>query len=78
MTATEWNSFTNRINEYRAYNELSDYNFTTVASEMQASQSIINEAVEAINEMGYSIPKIGNDITAQTFIDLVNTINGIV
>ena len=49
--ASEWNSFTARINEFRDYKDKSSYYFTTARAGMDITTSIVNEAVSAINEM---------------------------
>lgn len=78
MPATEWNDFTARINEFRNYKGLSNYNFTTVYSEDDCTPSIINEAVNAINEMGFNIPTVTNgNVLASVFIDMRDSLNSI-
>ena len=51
MTAIEWNNFTSRINEFRAYKSLSSASFTTVSTNMDVTKEIINEALNAIRAM---------------------------
>ncbi len=49
--ASEWNSFTARINAFRDYKDKSSYPFTTARAGMDINSSIVNEAVAAINDM---------------------------
>jgi len=48
ITASEWNNFTSKINAFRIYKGLSNYNFTTVVSGTTMTKEIINEAITAI------------------------------
>jgi hypothetical protein len=45
MPATEWNAFTTRINDFRAYCDLSDYSFSSVSSDSDFTADVFNEAV---------------------------------
>lgn len=81
MRASHWNSFTARINQFRDYKGLSAYSFTSVVSETNATRAVINQAINAINDM-LSIGKMntllaGDSVKAQTFIDLRNKLNSI-
>ena len=50
LTAAEWNSFTNRINEFRDYKGLSAYSFTTaISGTTPIEYTICNQAYTAIN-----------------------------
>ena len=57
VTATEWNAFTKRINEFRDYAASRDipisgnveYEFTEVSPGMEFTKEIYNEAVDALN-----------------------------
>jgi len=51
ITATEWNAFCGRINEFRVYKGLSNYSFTSAVSGNNAQASQINQARTAINAM---------------------------
>ena len=78
MLATEWNNFTQRINDFRAYKGLANYNFTTVSVGTQCTAGIINQAVTAINAMGFSIATVGTgSIPAAVFIQMRDKINSI-
>lgn len=79
MNATEWNSFTSRINEFRLYRKLKTVVFTQVASGDSVSAYLINQAIFSINEMGFSLAqKYSNDsLNAQTFINFKNALNSI-
>lgn len=82
MPADHWNNFTNKINEFRRYKGLSNYNFTTVYSEQTVTSSIINQAISAINDMLPSRSKMpfissGSEVKASIFIDMRNKLNSI-
>lgn len=49
LTASEWNDFCARINEFRAYKGLGAYSFTVAVTGAEISASIVNEAVNAIS-----------------------------
>lgn len=49
--ASEWNDFTARINEFRAYKSKSAYSFTTARAGTDINSSIVGQAVTAINDM---------------------------
>ena len=53
MPASEWNEFTDLINQFRNYKGLSSYNFTQASTSLnhQGIKTCINEAISAINEM---------------------------
>lgn len=51
MTAQEWNNFTYRINDFRQYLGLNSYRFTQVSSGSGCTPAIINQAINAINDM---------------------------
>lgn len=53
MPASEWNEFTDLINQFRNYKGLSNYNFTQASSSLnhQGIKTCINEAISAINDM---------------------------
>jgi uncharacterized protein YjdB len=75
---TEWNSFTSRINDFRRYKGLTDYSFTTAQSEMNFTPSIVDEAITAINQMGYSLSIIGSgNMSASVFTSMRDTLNSI-
>lgn len=82
VTATEWNNFTNRINEFRAYAGYSNYSFTSVSKGQAFTPSIYNQAVEAIKGIsGYgsylSTISSGTILTADLFLSLRNELNAI-
>lgn len=51
LTAAEWNSFCTRINQFRIYKNLANYNFTTVVTGRDILASQVNEARTAIQQM---------------------------
>jgi hypothetical protein len=78
MSYSEWNNFTSRINQFRIYRGLSNYSFTTVSSGSNCTPGIINEAVTAINAMGFSIPTVGSgNVPASVFIQMRDSLNSI-
>lgn len=80
MTAIEWNNFCTRINEFRIYKGLLNYSFTTVASENNCTHTIINQAISAINELGFTMSSLnsGVDIPASAFTQMRDNLNSIV
>ena len=78
MTAYEWNNFTKRINEFREYRGLSQYSFATVSSDGNCTASIINQAVNAINAMGFNIATVSSGtVPANVFIQMRDKLNSI-
>ncbi len=82
ISASEWNNFCSRINEFRRYRSLSDYSFATVYSGTQISATIVNEVVKAIKGMsGYGTNlyevSTGDAITASFFNLLKTELNAI-
>ncbi|MBW3113014.1 fibronectin type III domain-containing protein [Bacillus sp. MCCB 382] len=83
ITAGEWNSFTNRINDYRLYKGFPYYNFTTATSGLSFTASKFNEACSAISAMNPpTVPpssKSIDDIIYATYINrLRDSINSII
>lgn len=82
ITATEWNSFCSRINQFRSYKSLSSYSFTTVSRGTTISATIVNQARTAINGIsGHgtlpSAATSGGTITASFFNSLASALNSI-
>ena len=80
LTASEWNSFTDHINQVRNYFGLSDYSFTLAHSGDDITAGIFNQAINAINALNPSIspPSIvstGNTFYASYLTQLKNSIN---
>jgi hypothetical protein len=81
MLATEWNSFTQRINGFRKYKNLSDYPFTTVSRGGIFYFYLFNEANAAIGNMnstGIGNVTTGNKVYASYFNALMNALNNII
>lgn len=80
MSANLWNGFTTRINEFRDYFGLPDYSFTTVYKDTNCSASIINEAINAINALGFSQSTVssGTNISASIFLTMKNNLNSLI
>lgn len=79
LTAAEWNSFVIRINQFRIYKSLSNYNFTTVSSGTPIRASQLNEARSAISSMT-SVPAqavTGSTATASFINALSNSLNAV-
>lgn len=51
VRATEWNSFTNRVNDFRNYKGLSNYTFTSASYFNDFNRTILNEGLNAIRDM---------------------------
>jgi hypothetical protein len=71
MSANEWNSFTERIDDFRVYKGLSKYfTFTQVTHDTVFTNLIRNQAINAINALGFSIPSASEFASVA---DLLNT-----
>lgn len=82
VTATEWNSFCDRINEFLDYLDMQQYPFTTVFIGNDFTSKIYDEAVAAIKRTGYgSAVKTASErnktISAELFTSLSSAINKI-
>lgn len=80
LPATEWNSFTSRINSFRAYKGLSSYTFTNAIYKNDFTATMFNQARTAISAMGASVPSAqssGNDIYVSYMNGLVSALNSI-
>lgn len=82
ITAKEWNAFCTRIDEFREYDELSPYPFTSVSKGTLISAEIVNEARSAIGSIsghGTLPSKVssGDAITASFFNALKTALNSI-
>lgn len=79
LTAVEWNAFLNTINSFRLYKGLATATFITVNAGEDFFYYHINNAVTAINQMGFALPSAsaGQTITALVFTQLRDTINSI-
>lgn len=83
ITASEWNSFTARINDFREYKGLNRYTFTTVNKGDVITASIVNQAINRINDMNPPISPpstaVANvtTITAYFFNRLRDSLNSI-
>ena len=82
ITASEWNSFCTRINDFRAYSGLVKFTFTTVYKGTPISADIVNQALYAIRSIptcgatpGEAFP--GNKIYASFFNTLRSALNAI-
>lgn len=81
LTASEWNNFTNRINEFRDYLDLSQVSFSTAITNNIIYASIFNQARSAISSMnssGLPSAKSSNDkIYASDLNAIVSCLNNI-
>ncbi|MBR4022861.1 MAG: hypothetical protein IKI94_09790 [Ruminococcus sp.] len=80
VTATEWNNFTDRINDFRLYAGYSTYSFSTVSQYQQFTPAIYNQAVRAIKGIsgyGYYLSEINDDtvLCANIFTSLEDELN---
>jgi hypothetical protein len=85
IPASEWNSFTAKINAFRTYKGLTAYSFTTVSRGSRFLESF-NEAVNALSDLsqyfasGYTIPTVKtstNKIYANYFTSMRDALNSI-
>ena len=80
LTASEWNSFTSKINEFRRWKGLSNASFTTAVTGNIITASIYNEAraaIEAITGNSISSVSKGSFLTASCLNTLVSQLNSI-
>ena len=82
LTASKWNDFCDRVNEFRLYKGMSEYSFTTVHSGDEMTKLIMEEPWLAINGIsGHGAmptrPSIGATIYASYFHDLADALNDI-
>lgn len=80
LSASEWNAFCTRINEFREYKGLSNYNFTTVYRGDDISANIVNQARSAIYSMNRNVPSSavsGGTMYASFFTGLSDALNSI-
>lgn len=82
LTATEWNSFTSKINEFRRYKGLSNYSFTYAYKGDTFTAAMYNQArkaIQAVDGYGTYIPTVsaGDNITAYAMNVLVSELNSI-
>lgn len=82
ITATEWNSFTTRINQFRNWKNLSAYSFTYANKGYAFTADMYNEARNSIYAMNppTTIPAIrykGSSILASDINRLVSSLNSI-
>lgn len=80
LTALEWNNFTERINQFRSYRGLLDYTFTTLYAGNDFTANVLNQAINAINEMkstGLPIRKTRDECLASDFNTLMITLNSL-
>jgi hypothetical protein len=80
VDAIEWINFCTRINEFRAYKNLSNYSFTSAITNESFTSSIFNEASLAISQMA-TVPNTvstGEKGVNSKIMALSNALNGIV
>jgi len=82
MPASSWNSFATRINQFRVYKGLGNYNFATVYSGGTMLAIQVNQATNAINDMNPSssppsLTSTGVSITPTRFALLQSSLNSI-
>lgn len=82
VSASTWNQFCSRINEFRKYKGLFDFSFTPAVSGQPMYASQANQAWNAINGIsGHgSMPNsvwTGAEMSASFMIDLQNALNSI-
>ena len=79
MRAAHWNDFTTRINQVRVAKGLATYSFTTATTSTTEAgiRSCINQAIQAINALGYSQSTVasGDLISANVFNTMRDNLN---
>lgn len=74
VNATEWDNFCARINEFRQFRSLSNYNFTVATTGGSLTYSMTMEAVNAINDMVPVSMGVGPYSTLVNLKDALNSI----
>lgn len=82
LTASKWNDFQNRINEFQTYKGVAQTNFDDVSSGDEMTASLMRKAWDAINSIsGHGSmptrPSSGSTIYASWFHDLADALNNI-
>lgn len=80
LEAEEWNAFCERINEFRVWFGVDEYDFTYVEPDDPIAADIVNEARRALMTITADIPTgvdRGDPITAQFFLDLRDALNAV-
>jgi len=82
LYASEWNAFFIKINEFRAYKNLSEYSFSVANTGYDFYAFMYNQAITAISSMNPSIAlpptrNSGNIIYATNINQLVSSLNSI-
>ncbi len=80
ISASEWNRFTNKINEWNEYKNRSQYSFTRAYSGDKFYAYMFNEASNQIYSMKtHNVGRkySGDTIYARDFLDLENALNNI-
>lgn len=82
ISASLWESFTSRINQFRRYKGLNTTSFTAVRSGIVFTAGMFNEARAGINSMNppISVPSSqssGNEVYVSLFHSLQNSLNSI-
>jgi hypothetical protein len=75
VNASEWNSFCDRINEFRAYKGLSPYVFTRATTGHGFTRGMYNEAVNALSPMATFTEPSGYYSKLETMKIALNYIN---
>lgn len=81
MRATHWNDFTTRINLFRDYKKYSIYTFTTASTSTTevGIKNCINQAINAINGMGFSQATVstGGEVRASILLTMRDNLNSL-
>jgi hypothetical protein len=82
LTASEWNSFTDRINQFRAYKNIGNYGFTNASTGSPFYAYMYNQAITAIDSMSPSTStpssvSSGDTITAYGLNRLRDALNSV-
>jgi hypothetical protein len=74
VSATEWNDFCSRINDFRQYKNLASYSFSHGTSSNSLTSSMVMEAINAISTM---TPASMGSGPYSTLTNLANALNSI-
>lgn len=79
ITAQEWNAFGLKVNDFRRYQGLADYTFTTVTQGGAMTAAIIGEGIAAIDELSDhgALPASFQPAVASYWLNLAAALNAV-
>jgi hypothetical protein len=77
MPSTEWNNFIDRILKFLVYMGKTPGPYTYATTDSNCTADIINEAADLINQMGFAIQHVSDEVPASIFIQMRDCLNSI-